>query len=171
MAIVPARTLIDALEAKLKAITIADDSDEPLFEVVERYGNKSLGQALVDLTITKGRVCLIVPEGTHRLNDDFASHRVLTKRFLRVDLLIADRAFYKAAQVAVFGGEKNLGVIEMGERVEVKMEGVDLSDYGPAIFEDSSQQTVANAEKDAPGRETFIQALLIPSGNTEALCS
>ena len=170
--LVSASDLLSALKAKLVALKLdAAASDEPLFETVELYGNKSLGQALSDLTITKGRVCLIVPLGLTRVSDDKPSHRVLTRRFLQVNLLIADRAYYKAAQVAVFGGDKNLGVIEMAERVETALEGHDLSDYGPAIWGDGAQQTLTDPQKkDAPNREVWIDDLVIPAGTTEAVC-
>lgn len=169
---VPAATLLNALRAKLAALKLdATAGAEPLFETVELYGNKNLGQALSDLVITKGRVCLIVPLGFTRLSDDKPAHRVLTRRFLQVNLLIADRAYYKAAQVAVFGGENNLGVLAMAERVEAALEGHDLSDFGPAIYGDGAQQTLSDPQKkETPGREVWIDDLVIPAGTTEAVC-
>lgn len=167
---VPAIELCSSLQSRLEKIVIAESPTEPLFEVVACYGNKSLGQALADLVITKGRVCLIVPTGIRRFHDSFPSDRVLTQRYLEVDLLIADRAYYKSGQVAVFGGDKNLGVIEMGERVEAALDSVDLSSWGPAIFEDGAQQTIAASEKErTAGRETWIQSLLIPAGTSESV--
>ncbi len=169
--LVPARDLLDSLHAALADLKLAPGNEEPLFESVELYGNKSLGQALTDLTITKGRVCLIVPTGFRRVGDEQPSHRVLTRRYLQANLLIADRAFYKSAQTAIFGGDTNLGVIAMSERVESALEGLDLSEYGPALFGDGTQQTVADpARKEAPGREVWIDDLLIPAGTTEAVC-
>ena len=170
--LLPAQHLLSALRTALAALKLETGNEEPLFETVELYGNKSLGQALTDLTITKGRVCLIVPTGFRRLSDEHPSHRVLTRRYLQVNLLIADRAFYKSAQAAVFGGDANLGIIAMSERVETALEGLDLSEYGPAIFGDGTQQTVTDpARKEAPAREVWIDDLLIPAGVTEAVCS
>lgn len=169
--LLPARHLLDALRTALADLKLERGNEEPLFETVELYGNKSLGQALTDLTISKGRVCLIVPTGFRRLSDEHPSHRVLTRRYLQVNVLLADRAFYRSAQTAIFGGDVNLGVIAMSERVETALEGFDLSEYGPAIFGDGTQQTVADpTRKDTPGREVWIDDLLIPAGTTEAVC-
>ena len=165
-----AKTLLGALQNLLKVIPLIEPAvgeepgEEKLFEVVECYGNKSLGKALTELIITKGRVCLIVPSGIRRMHNE-GGGRIISRRFLEVDLLIADRAFYKTGQVAVFGDENHAGVIEMGERVETALSGQALSPWGAALFEDGAAQEVRpDDEKTATGRATWIQSLLIPAG-------
>ena len=168
MPLIKARILLDALKSALVAIPLSEETaDEPLFEAIELYKNKALGDALVDLTLTKGRVCLVVPTGIRRVqNDSDQSGAPLILRYLEVDLLIADRSYYKASQVAIFGGDKNLGVLAMGEAVEQGIAEVDLSAWGPAIFGDGAAQEVSgSAEKMQPGREAWIQTLLIPAGD------
>ncbi len=165
MSLVPAKTLLAALKAKIGEIKLdADSGDTPLFERVETYGNKRLGQALVDLVIAKDRVCLIVPTGLRRIHED-GGPSVTSKRFLEVDLLIADRAIVRSAQAAVVGDDKTIGTLELAERVETALINIDLTSYGPAIFDDGAQQEITTAEqKQMPGRETWIQTLLIPAG-------
>lgn len=162
-------SLYASLSAALSAIPLGPDyGDEKLFERVELYGNASLARALADLVITEGRVCLVVPTAVRRLNEAHGTS-VMTRRFLQVDLLIADRAFYQAPRAAVFGGDRNAGVIEMGELVERALAGIDLSEYGPAIFEDGVQQTLTSEErKTTPGRETWVQTLLLPAGSVQS---
>lgn len=166
----PAKTLLATLQALIEAIPLFESDSEKLFEVVACYGNKSLGKALTELIITKGRVCLIVPSGIRKVASTQGTS-IIARRLLEVDLLIADRAYVKAGQVAVFGDDNHAGVIEMGERIEAALSAQDLSDWGPAVFEDGAIQEVRpEDEKSAPGRQCWIQSLLIPAGavRTEA---
>jgi len=167
MSRVKANVLLTALQTQLAKIPLDAESgsDEALFEAVEIFANKRLGEALQKLVITKGRVCIIVPAAIRRvLGVQGNGEAALLSRFLQVDLLIADRAYVKAEQNALVGSDKNVGVLEMSERVEDALDGVDLSPYGPALWDDGASDEVA-ADKDTPGRVTWFQTLLIPAGD------
>ncbi len=167
MSRVPANTLVTALKEKIAAILLDEDSgDEPLFNVVEPYSTSNLGDALAKLiATTKQRVCLIVPAGIRRVTgvqaDGEAAHLA---RFLKVELIIADKAYYRAEQVALIGGDKNVGVMELFERIEEELDGVDLSDYGPVQWLAGDADTITGKELPA-GRVAWFQSLLIPAGD------
>jgi hypothetical protein len=168
MPLVPASTLLAALKDKLGAIKIDDapGSDEPLFETVATYANKKLGAALADLFIFKQRVCLVVPIGVKHIHTLDGIY-VTSLRWLQVDLLMSDRSYFQAAQKAIEGADKNIGTLAMGERVEAALIGVDITPYGPAVFDDGAPQEITREEaKSAPGRECWIQSLMIPAGDS-----
>lgn len=168
MPLVPASILLAALKEKLGAIKIDDTpgNDEPLFDTVAVYANKKLGAALNDLFIFKQRVCLVVPTGVRHVHTLDGIY-VTSLRWLEVALLISDRAYFQAAQSAVEGADKNIGTLAMGERVEAALAGVDLTTWGPAVFDDGAPQEITRDEaKSAPGRECWIQSLLIPAGDS-----
>lgn len=167
MSRIKATTILDALKARLAAVLLdeGNGSDDRLFDVVEIYANKRLGEALQKLIITKQRVCLVVPSGFRRVFGVQANGEpVLQSRYLHVDLIFADRAYVKAEQNALVGGEKNIGVLEMAERVEDALDGIDLSSYGPALFDDGASEEVSTS-KDIEGRVAWFQSLLIPAGD------
>lgn len=164
MSLIPAKTILAALKDRLAALMLDESGNtEALFERVEIYANKRLGEALSDLIITKQRICLIVPTGIERDRVSSGSTTVLRRRWLEVDLLIADRAFYKSAQRAVEGGDKNLGVIELVERLETSLDGFELTAWGAAELLDGTPFELS--AQDAPGREAWVQGLLIPAGD------
>jgi hypothetical protein len=168
MPLVPASTLLEALKARLAAIKIDDTTgnDEPLFEMVATYANKKLGAALSDLFIFKQRVCLIVPIGVKHVHSLDGVY-VTSLRWLHVDLLMSDRAYFQAAQKAIEGADKNIGTLAMGERVEAALTGVDLTAWGPAVFDDGAPLEISNEQaKTAPGRECWIQSLALPAGDS-----
>lgn len=162
---IPAKQLLAALQAKAGAVKLTGEGDDPLFEHVELFSNKKLGDALSKLVLTKSRVLLIVPTGIRRTHQLEVNGEVTHLfRYLQVDLLIADRAYYKAEQVALVGGDKNAGVIELFERLEQELDGAELSPYGPVIWQDGASDTVTS--KDVPeGRVAWFQSLLIPAGD------
>ncbi len=168
MPLVPSSTLLAALKDKLGAIKIDDtpEQDEPLFENVALYANKKLGSAISDLFVFKQRVCFIVPTGVkhvHTLDGIYVS----SLRWLLVDLLMSDRSYFQAAQKAVEGADKNIGTLAMGERVEGALTGVELTAWGPAVFDEGAPQEISNEQqKLAPGRECWIQSLMIPAGDS-----
>jgi hypothetical protein len=166
MSRVRAKVILDALQTRIAAIKLGPESgDEPLCEAVEIFANKSLGEALEKLIITKQRVCFIVPTGMLRTySQEISGEVTLLSRFLAVTLILADRSYVKAEQVALVGGEKNVGVLPMSELLEDALDGEDLSPYGPALFDDGASDEVS-VKKDVPGRVAWFQALLIPAGD------
>lgn len=168
MPLVPASTLLDALKAKLGAIKIDDTpgQEDFLFETVASYANRKLGTALADLFIFKTRVCLIVPTGVRHVHTLDGQH-VSSLRWLHVDLLMSDRSYFQAAKTAAEGGDKNVGTLLMGERVEAALMGVELTAWGAAVFDEGAPQEITNEQqKLAPGRECWIQSLMIPAGDS-----
>lgn len=167
MARIPATLLIGQLQARLGAIRLdGSPGAAALFDLVAPYATSNLDDALAKLiATTKQRVCLIVPAGIVRLPGSVvqgeATHYA---RYLKVELIYADKAYYKAEQVALVGGEKNIGVLEIAERVEDELDGVDLSPYGPVQWLAGDADMITH-EKLPAGRVAWFQALLLPAGD------
>ena len=158
--------ILNAVKAALEALPHPDLPAEKLFERVDFHENKKLREALRDLTIIKQRVAIIVPGG-----ESFANTRegrtVRSERAFTFDLLIADRAWTKGGHEAVFGGEKNLGVLLMKDAVvrhfianpQIGLPYVTLQPQDGAQIELADDQV-----KDVPGRECYVLNYTTPAG-------
>ncbi len=168
--LVPTVAILECLKKALLAIQVGDTGSEvPLFDSVEIYPNKGLAAALRDLVITKQRVCLVVPLGQRYTHKETGVGSILAKRYLEVDLLIADRAVAKAGIQALTGGPHNLGVLEMSDAVIDGISGKEMSAYGGVIPADGAQLEIANKDAlEMPGRIAWAQSIMIPSGTVRA---
>ena len=160
--------IFTALQAALQAIMLpaAGVSDEPLFEAVELYPNKRLGEALQSLLVTKKRVCLIVPTGVQRdLTDQRGALSVLGHKRAEVAIIYSDQAYFKSEQRVSFGADKNLGLFAFDELIEAAITAKALSPYGGVVLGDSAPLLLSDTEqKTAPGRNAWLIEALIPIG-------
>jgi hypothetical protein len=161
---IPTLDILAALKAKLEAIQIpaglpAGVGTGPLFQRVEYYDNENLADALSKLIIIKQRVCFIVPMSDHYENDLSGGAFLHSRRLTEIVLLIADSSFTKGGQDAVFGGEKNIGVVRMKDLVVEELVGTTLGLPGVALAPaDGNFITVSDEKaKDKPGRECWVQ--------------
>jgi len=171
-------TVLGVLKDFISAIRLDPDDPNnlaPLFEVVELHKNRSLAEAIHDLVILQKRICLIVPHTYHYKlsNISHTTVSVLSSKDIEVDLLIADKAFTKGGQEAVFGGNDNLGVIELADRTIEAVIGQSLGfEFGGIIPMTAVPITVADPKaKDNPGRECCVQTIIIPAGNMKVAVS
>jgi len=170
MPFVSTLTLLNAVKTALEALPHTDPAQAALgvklFERVDFHENKKLREALTDLTIIKQRVAIIVPGGQSFQNERQA-RTVLSKRSFSFDLLIADRAWTKAGRDAVFGGEKNIGVIRMADEVLnafIANPQIGLP-YVVLQPEDGAQIEIADSDvKDSAGRECYVLNYSTPAG-------
>jgi len=169
--LVPTMRLLESLKKALEGLQIGDaGSEEALFSSVAIYPNKGLAAALRDLVLTKDRVCLIVPLGYKYTHNETGAGTILAKRYLEVDLLIADRAIAKGGIEALTGGPRNIGIMEMSDATVDGISGKAMSAYGGVIPSDGAQLEIANKDaQDMPGRIAWVQSLLIPGGTVRAL--
>jgi hypothetical protein len=173
MSYVKASTIMDAVKTVLAAIALPDgEPGEKLFERVEFHENKNLGEAMRDLVIVKQRVAFIVPGGFGYAN--FKEGRtVRSARTFTFDLLFADRAYTKGGHDAVFGGAKNVGVLEMQELVvdalaaNPQLITGDPAAALPYVVLTATEGAPLNLkldEKDSAGRECYAQGYETPAG-------
>lgn len=159
--------ILTALKAELEQIPLPNGAPgEKLFERVDFHENKKLREALVDLVIVKQRVCIIVPSGDsyENIREARTTRSLMTQSF---DLLIADRSYTKGGHEAVFGGAKNLGVIQMKD--EVRDWFLAHPQLGLAFVcltpEEGAHIEIADSDaKDSPGRECFVLHYSTPAG-------
>ena len=161
---IPTLEILAALKAKLEAMQIpaglpAGVGTGPLFQRVEYYDSENLADALKNLLILKQRVCFIVPGSDHYENILTGEVFLQSRRLTELQLLIADIAWTKAGQEAVFGGEKNIGVVRMKDLVVDELVGATLNLPGVALAPaDGNFITVSDEKaKDKPGRECWVQ--------------
>jgi hypothetical protein len=161
---IPTLDLIAGFKAALESLQIppglpAGAGTGPLFQKVDYYDSENLADALKNLLILKQRVCFIVPAGDRYENSQHGGVFLHSKRLAEVDLLIADSAWTKAGQDAVFGGEKNLGILRMKDLVVEALTGSSLGLPNVALSPaDGNFITVADDKaKDRPGRECWVQ--------------
>ena len=166
MPFVPSLSILSALKAALVEIPHPTLAGEPLFEVVDFHENKKLAEALKDLVTVKQRVAVIVPGGDlyENIKEGRTVRSVRTSTF---DILAADRAWTKGGYAAVFGGEKNVGVLRMKDlviahlitRCQLGLPSVILQPNEAAFI------TLAEADvKDSPGRECLVVNYETPAG-------
>lgn len=154
-------TVIDALKARLTALPI--DSESPaakVFQQVEFYRASNIARAFQDLYVTKDRVCFIVPVNFRHTNDR-DRNRIVSVRTLTVDLLIGDRSFDKGAMAALTGGMRNMGVIEMAERIVDDFFDTPLDLADVAIEPDEGAPLLLTSEEkpNDPGRVCWVQTM------------
>ncbi len=167
MSFVPTLQILAGLQRHLEAIPHPDGGEgAKLFERVDMHENKKLREALLDLTIIKQRVCIIVPGGDSYEN--FKEGRTVRSKLTQTfDLLIADRAWTKGGHEAVFGGAKNLGVLRMKDLVrDYFLEHPQLELPWVALTpEEGAHIEIADSDaKDSPGRECFVLNYSTPAG-------
>lgn len=170
MPFVSTHSILAALKTQLEALPHSDpvkaEAGEKLFERVDFHENKKLREALADLTIIKQRIAIIVPGGQSFQNVK-EGRTVRSVRSMSFDLLIADRAWTKGGHEAVFGGDKNIGVIRMAE--DVVNHFIENPQLGlPYIVlepQEGAQIEIADSEvKDSPGRECYVLNYATPAG-------
>lgn len=167
MSFVKTTDILTKLQAALAALPLpGTTTGEKLFERVDFHENKKLREALADLIIIKQRVAIIVPGGDSYVNTK-EGREVRSARTSTFDLLLADRAWTKGGHEAVFGGEKNVGVITMKDLV------VDYFAENPQLDlpwvvltpEQGAQIEIADSDvKDSPGRECYVVNYSTPAG-------
>lgn len=170
MPFVPTLTILGKLRDLLLAMPHPDqaqaDAGEKLFERVEFHENKKLREALKDLTILKQRVAILVPGGSSYENQK-AGRSIISKRTTSFEMLLADRAWTKGGHEAVFGGEKNVGVLTMGELVVGALVANPQLGLPYVVMTpgDSQQIEIADDDvKDSPGRECLVVSYETPAG-------
>jgi len=143
-----------------------DSNGEALFEAVELWKNRRIGQAMQKLIITKKRVCLVVPTNIRRdVRDTSAGLSVLGTKYAEVSLVFSDVAYFKPEQAVTFGTDVNLGLFGFDEAMEAALTGRELSPFGGIICGDTGPVVLADSEaKDAAGREAWMMDLLVPIG-------
>lgn len=160
-------TVLDALKLRLEGIplVIGDTGGEKLFQLVAYYRASDIASAFEQLYITKNRICLIVPVNFRHTNDR-ERNRLFTTRELTVDLLIGDRSFDKAANAALVGGENNVGVIEMTERIIDDLFDTPLALDDVAVEPDEGAPLIvtSDAKPNDPGRVCWVQTLRLRAG-------
>lgn len=159
--------LCAALKTFITAIDHPTLAGQKLFESVEFYPEKNLSDALQQLVIAKERVCLIVPSGDHYTQEK-EGRTIRTTIWTSIDLVLADRAYLQKGQEAVFGGDKNVGVLAMKDLVLAaigaqpqltNLRWCALYPTGGALI------TLSDAdEKKAPGRQAFALSYDTPAG-------
>jgi len=161
--------ILEAVKAVLAAIPLNAESDpegEKLFERVELYPNRNLGEAMQSLINVKKRACLVVPMGIRRnITSNSGWISVTGTKVAEVAIIYSDQAYFKFQQVVTFGGDKNLGLFAFDEKVEAALTGVEISPYGAIVLGDSDPLTLSDsAQKDAPGRQAWLVEALVPVG-------
>jgi len=162
--------LLGAVKTALEALPHPDPVQAAdgvkLFERVDFHENKKLREALRDLTIIKQRVAIIVPGGESFQNIK-EGRTIRSVRACTFDLLIADRAWTKGGHEAVFGGDKNIGVLAMKDQVlNAFIENSQLGlPYVVLQPQDGAEIEIADDQvKDVPGRECYVLNYSTPAG-------
>jgi hypothetical protein len=170
MPFVSTLTLLNAVKAALEALPHPDPAQAALgvklFERVDFHENKKLREALTDLTIVKQRVAIIVPGGQSFQNVR-EGRTVRSVRSFSFDILIADRAWTKGGHEAVFGGDKNIGVLRMADQVVDSFLGNSQLGLPYVIIQpqEGAEIEVADGDvKDSPGRECYVLNYSTPAG-------
>ena len=163
----PTSDIIAALQARLEALPLdaGVPAGEKLFQVVAVYRESDLGRAFQDLHAVKQRLCFIVPISIEHDNQ-VDRQRLLSVRTLGVDLLFGDRSFEKGATAALIGGARNVGVIEMAERVidDLFDTPLVLEDVGGTPGEGAPLILTREDLPNDPGRVAWIQSFTFRAG-------
>lgn len=117
MALVGTLRVLELLRDRVAALQWRPEGgiDEPAFERVELYDLVDLEQALAELRIFKGRVCVIVA-GTESWVNEGGPTKLLSRWRREVALLIADRDFGQRRR-ALVGSDGSPGVLGLKELV------------------------------------------------------
>ncbi len=163
-------TIMEALKARLASLPLDESGgEERLFEVVEYYGAHDLVEALQELIVTKQRVALIVPQGwDHDNQRDGVSMRSVRKT--NFDVFFADRAFVKKTGAGLVGGEKNVGIIAMADRVVANLSAAPFA-LPELVFEPEDGAPIVltkDEKKAAPGREAWAQSFSCYAGEVRS---
>lgn len=168
--------LLQAVKARLEAMTVADGDPTLLFDDVELYHTPEMGSAIKRLILSTSKICLIVPSG-----DDYestgAADYVHTTATLEFDLLFADRVYSTTKNTAaIFGGASNVGVVPMKDRVLELLHGAAVGLTGVVLTPlAGSFVTVKDDQdpklKDTPGRESYIATWTTWAGEQSASTS
>ncbi len=172
MAFVDTRTLLKNLADVLAAIKDGDqDGGTPLFQVVGFYDAPRLNQALRDLFKYKKKAALVVP-ANFRHSNDRKEQKILTRRFLELDIIISDKD-YSPGQPAYFGmkevgGQWQLqaspGVIGMVDIVIAALTGHWLNIPGVALEPAGGAPLRVVDQESKAGREAWIQTFITRAG-------
>lgn len=161
--------IFTAIRDAVRAIPLDAESDptgETLFEAVELAGNKNLPAQLQELLVVKKRACLIVPVAVRRtVADESGALSVLGRRFAELAIIYSDQAYFKPTQVVTFGGDKNLGLFGIDEKLEAALTGKELSPFGGVVLLDSEPVLFTEREAaNAPGRQAWWIKAFVPTG-------
>ena len=106
------RTLLDALRARLAALTW---NGEPAFASINLYDLRDIAAALRELVVSQDRICLVVYEG-----ETFATQRqgrnLHIKQVVKVTLFMSDQNLGDR-QAAFYGADGTPGVIALKDLI------------------------------------------------------
>jgi hypothetical protein len=149
--------ILTAIKAALTPLTAElNNASVPMFERIELYGSKQIGQALKDLIIIKDRVALIIPIGS-RFEGERKGSTVISKKTTTIDVLVADRD-YLTGQAADFGGSNNVGVVAMQDAVAEALTGNQLALPFVSLIPTAAEplEIYDPKKKDSPGRVAWV---------------
>lgn len=165
----PTLEIFTAIRDAVAAIPLdaaGDPEGEKLFEAVALAANRDLPGQFQELLVFKKRACLIVPVAVRRtVPDESGALSVLGRKFAELAIIYSDQAFFKPTQTVTFGGDNNLGLFGLDERIEEALVGREVSPFGGLVFADS--QPVLFTEREAAqlaGRQAWFITAYVPTG-------
>ncbi len=165
--------LLQAIQTFLASLTAADDDATLLFEEVVLFHTPEMGSAIKRLILSQSRICVIVPSGDDYQSTVTAGY-VHTTAELELELIFADRVYSTVKNLdALFGGDRNIGVVPMKDRVVELLSGADIGIPGAVLAPlTGSFVTVKDDQdpklKDTPGRESYMSSWSTYAGEQSA---
>ena len=162
--------LLEALKTRLCTYPLnegGDVLDGRLFELVAYYESNQLEKALRDLMANQHqRVCILVPSG-HGYSNVRDREKNRLRKDVRLDVLVADRAYDAASRAALVGAATNVGVVTMVDRIVDDLLTTPIPGFADVLFEPEDAAPLTLAEKPTdPGRLCWALSLVTRAGGT-----
>lgn len=177
MAYIDSVALYEAVKAVLAALALdptADPAGEKLLDAVAFYNLRDPVKALNDLFMTQEqRVAFIVPGGdTHANNGGRDQVSVVSHCDCDFEIMLCDRVWEKTDTAAVMGGEENLGVIRLKDRVRAALIGQSLDISGVVLLPgEGGLVDLFDPRGQEQGRTCWVQGFTTYAGNERVAVS
>ena len=121
---IPTLSILNAVVAAVQALTVPESEDK-LFDEVRLYDATDVDKAFADLALNRQKkLCFVLPS-KHTYQSQLDGSKLDSAKRINFACLVCDTD-RKTGREALFGGDKNLGVIALQEELVDQLTGAQL---------------------------------------------